>query len=49
MGWFYLPMGGLEGGLEYLESVAGSVARPIQASSARRNLSRKGEDSMSIY
>ena len=49
MGGFYLPMGGLEGGIGDLESVAGSVARPIQASSARGNLSRNGEDSMSIY
>ena len=46
---FYLQMGGLEGGLEYLELVAGSVARPISVSSARRNLLPNEEDSMSIY
>lgn len=49
MGEFYLPVEGLEGGLGDLELVAGSVARPISASSARRILSRNGEDSMSIY
>ena len=46
---FYLPMVGSEGGLGYLELVAGSVARPILVSSARRILSRNGGDSMSIY
>ena len=49
MGGFYLPIVGLEGGLGDLELVAGSVARPIPVSSARRILSRNGGDSMSIY
>ena len=42
-------MGGLGGRLGGLELVAGSDARPISASSARRILSRNGEDSVPIY
>ena len=49
MGGLYLPTVGLEGELGDLELVAGSVARPMSVSSARRILSRNGEDSMSIY
>lgn len=47
-GGFYLLMEELEGGLGDLKLIAGSVARPISVSSARRILSRNGEGSITI-
>ena len=49
LGGVYLRMEVLGGRLGGLELVAGSVARPTSVSSARRNLSPNGEDSVPIY
>ncbi len=48
LGGFHLRREGLGGRLGGLELVAGSVARPISVSSARRILLPNGEDSVPL-